>query len=103
MADKKEDPIVAQCIELGLPPRVGEIASMVVAERIRELSRVLERMVELMGNAREGERVTFGAALAQASAELGIAVRTGSEDEKLLLTAAFQVISAGRIPGAPDA
>jgi hypothetical protein len=59
-------------------------------------------MVELLGNAGE-QRVTFGEALAQASGELGVSVRAGSEDESLLLRTAFQVIGGGRIPGAPDA
>src|SRR3982751_5411687 len=44
-----------------------------------------------------------GQAPAQASAELGITVRRGSEDESAWFTAAFQIIGSGRIPGAPDA
>lgn len=103
LAQQECTDLVQQCVDLGLPPNMGEIMEAVITERVRELSQVLARMVELMGNPPKGERVTFGGALAQASGELGITVRTGSEDESLLLRTAFQIISGGRIPGAPDA
>lgn len=61
---------------------------------------VLERMVEILGSW-EGERVSFGQAMDQASRELGIVVPLYME--AFLLTSAFQIISGGRLPGAPDA
>jgi|SRR3982751_1083024 len=96
--EEAEREIAAAAVRL--PPALEAICAKVVKERVHELARVLERMVELLGS---GPPRQFGQALAQASAELGITVRRGSEDESALLTAAFQIIGSGRIPGAPDA
>jgi len=85
---------------LALPPAFDRILARVVAARMFELGGVLARMVELMG---AGQGATFGDALAQACTELDVRVHKGSEDESALLTTCFQIISSGRIPGAPDA
>lgn len=68
-------------------------------QREAELARVLERMVELIAS----RRLTFGLACVTACAELGVKVTAGSPEETALLTAAFQIISTGRIPGATEA
>ena len=62
---------------------------------------VLQRMVEIMGAKGNERGVSFGAALERAQRETGITVPP--EMEQHLLTTTFQIISSGRIPGAPDA
>lgn len=61
---------------------------------------VLGRMVELLGAA-GSQRLSFGQALRRASEELRLPVPPHMEAH--LLTAAFKVISSGRIPGLPEA
>ena len=65
----------------------------------KDLARVLGRMVELLGSG----PCSFGGALEQAGAELGVSVRKGSKEESALLRAAFAIMAGGKIPGAPDA
>jgi len=79
----------------------GEDPARPKDERQAELARVLERMIELLSS--KTQRYTYGVALAQACRELGVQVERNSKEEQALLTAAFQVTSTGRIPGAPDA
>lgn len=69
--------------------------------RCLELAPVLERMVELLG-ATDGP-ITFAQALAQAAAEQGTHIEPGTEDEELLIRAAFKVMSQRGIPGAAEA
>lgn len=70
--------------------------------RARRFAPVLARMVELIADAQtRGERLSFGAALRRAAADMGIPVP--ADEEAHLLTAAFQVVATGRIPGCPDA
>lgn len=68
--------------------------------RQASLARVLERMVVLMGSSGS---ISFGNALEQACAELGLTVVRGSQEEQALLIAASKIAWSGRIPGAPDA
>lgn len=82
-------------------PRMNDLFKKVLAERAYELGGVLGRMIELVSG--DGPPVSFGAALAQASAESGVRVPRGSEEETLLLTHCFQIVTSGRIPGIPDA
>lgn len=67
-------------------------------EKALKYAPVLQRAVELLGS---DEKLKFGAAIEQASTELGIPVPEDMVGP--LMIAAFQVIGPGRIPGAPDA
>jgi hypothetical protein len=98
--DAVQASIEAVASDAGLPESIARIAGEVVRDRILELGRVLGRMVELLGS---GPPRLFGQALEQACAELGVRVRSGSEEESALLRAAFAIIANGKIPGAPDA
>lgn len=70
-------------------------------DRARRFAPVLERMVEIMGAERAERGMTFGKAMALAAHQLRTPVPPDMEEP--LLVSAFQVISGGRIPGAPDA
>lgn len=77
-----------------------EQPQMAAGEALR-FAPVLERMVELLVNT--PGPVTFGGALRDAAAELGIPVESGSAVESALLRAAFGIVSTRRLPGYPDA
>lgn len=69
-----------------------------------ELGRVyggaLMRMVELLGSRPKG--LTFGGAMDQAIAELGLPPPSW-EVQSALLRASLKIIGGGRLPGCPDA
>lgn len=62
---------------------------------------VLQRMVDILGALHTDEKMKFGDALKQATAELGVELPLHME--VAILTAALKVVAGGRIPGAPDA
>jgi hypothetical protein len=67
-------------------------------EEAKTYAPVLERMVEILG---KKNRLTLGEALAIASNELRIVIPRDMEGP--LQSAAFGIISTGKMPGAPDA
>ncbi len=82
--------------------RVPHRVPAAVQARARRFAPVLARMVELLSDAQaRRERLSFGAALRQASIDLDIPVPR--EEEAHLLTSIFQIMAEGRIPGCPDA
>jgi len=66
----------------------------------RTYAPVLGRMVELLG-APGSQQLSFGKALALASIALATPIPLHMEGP--LLTAAFEIISSGKIPGLPEA
>lgn len=70
---------------------------MTVLDEARKYAPVLERMIDILAE----DSMTFGAAMNQASRELGIKVPTHMEAP--LLTLAFNVFAGRRIPGAAEA
>lgn len=60
----------------------------------------LERMVELLGE--KDSRLSFGGAMDQAVAELGLPPPS-AEVQGALLRASLKIIAGGRVPGCPDA
>ncbi len=60
---------------------------------------VLMRMVELLGDRPKG--LTFGSALAQACTELDL--HPPRPVQVALLSAAFKIMTRGKLPGCPDA
>lgn len=89
-------------LALPMPPAAAKRAMLesVISVLALRWAEALERMIELLGETPKG--LTFAAALEQALREKSLS-KPPLELEHGMLMAAFQISSAGRIPGAPDA
>lgn len=90
--------------ELGLPKPPRNVTRAMLESVISVLAlrwaEALERMIVLLGEQPKG--LSFQAAFEQALREKKL-TKPPAELEQGMLLAAFEIVSTGRIPGAPDA
>lgn len=72
---------------------------MSTSEQAYKYAPILGKMVDIMA---ANDKITFGSAFEVAKQATGI-LEVPQHIETAIMTAAFKVISSGKIPGAPDA